>query len=72
MENELEAWQKAHKFYAYSAYLTKDLALYLKVSPRTVQRWLKGKTHPKETQLGLIKKYLSENAKKTAENEIES
>lgn len=70
MENELEAWRKAHKFYSCSAYLTKDLAAYLKVSPRTVQRWLKGKTHPKETQLGLIKKYLSENSKNTTKSEI--
>ena len=64
MENELEAWQKLHKFYMYSSYLTKDLAAYLKVSPRTIQRWLKGKTHPNQEELSLIKKYLRENSKK--------
>ena len=64
MEKELEAWQELHKFYLYSNYLTKDLATYLKVSPRTIQRWLKGKTHPDQEELSLIKKYLHENSKK--------
>jgi transcriptional regulator with XRE-family HTH domain len=64
MENELEAWQKLHKFYLYNNYLTKDLAAYLKVSPRTIQRWLKGKTHPTQEELSLIKKYLHENSKR--------
>ena len=63
MENALEAWQELHKFYMYSNYLTKDLATYLKVSPRTIQRWLKGKTHPDQEELSLIKKYLHENSK---------
>ena len=64
MEDELRAWQELHKFYLYSNYLTKDLAAYLKVSPRTIQRWLKGKTHPNQEELNLIKKYLRENSKK--------
>lgn len=64
MENELEAWQELHRFYKYSSYLTKDLAAYLKVSPRTIQRWSKGKTRPNQKELNLIKKYLHENSKK--------
>jgi len=64
MENELKAWQELHKFYMYNNYLTKDLAAYLKVSPRTIQRWLKGKTHPNQEGLSLIKKYLRENSKR--------
>ena len=62
MEKELQEWQELHKFYKYSDFLTKELAEYLEVSPRTIQRWLKGKTRPKDEKLALIRKYLSENA----------
>lgn len=69
MDDELEAWQKLHKYYMYSGYLTKDLAEYLKISPRTVQRWLKGKTRPSQEELSLIKKYLHENSKREKPDE---
>ena len=59
MEKELEEWFKLHKFYM-GDYQTKDLAEYLKVSPRTIQRWLKEKTKPSEEQLAQISKYLAE------------
>ncbi|MBU2541241.1 MAG: helix-turn-helix domain-containing protein [Candidatus Omnitrophica bacterium] len=59
MEKELQEWYKLHKFYFYTnSYQTKDLARYLGVSTRTIQRWLKEKTKPGEEQLKLIKRYL--------------
>lgn len=64
MEKELEEWYKLHKFYKYSDYLTKDLADYLSVSPRTIQRWLIGKAAPSKEKKELIRTYL---AKKTSE-----
>jgi transcriptional regulator with XRE-family HTH domain len=66
MEKDLEEWKELHKFYRYYGYLTKDLAAYLKVSPRTIQRWLKGKTRPNPEKLNRIKKYLSDIAKEEA------
>lgn len=56
MEKELEEWFKLHKFYM-GDYQTKDLANYLKVSPRTIQRWLKEKGKPNPEQLALIRRY---------------
>jgi len=62
MDKELEGWYKLHKFHLYSgSYETKDLANYLKVSPRTIQRWLKEKTKPSMEQLARINKYLEIN-----------
>ena len=59
MDKELEEWHKLHKFHFYSgSYETKDLANYLKVSPKTIQRWLKGENKPKSEQLAQIKRYL--------------
>lgn len=59
MEKELEEWYKLHKFHFYAgSYETKDLANYLKVSPRTIQRWLKGKSKPDPEELAQIKRYL--------------
>lgn len=67
MDKELEEWYKLHKFYFYmGSYETKDLAKYLGVSPRTIQRWLKEKTKPTKEQLAQIKKYLVENESKTS------
>mgnify|MGYP001618825047 CR=1 FL=1 len=57
MDTELEEWYKLHKFYM-GEYRTKDLAQYLKVSPRTIQRWLKDQTKPSKEQLIKIKRYL--------------
>ncbi|MBU0606020.1 MAG: helix-turn-helix domain-containing protein [Candidatus Omnitrophica bacterium] len=63
MENDLETWQKLHTFYMSQGYQTKDLAAHLKVSTRTIQRWLKGKSQPKKKYLEMIRKYLCETAK---------
>ena len=62
MEKELGEWYKLHQFYLYSgSYETKDLASFLRVSPRTIQRWLKEKVKPSKEQLDRIKRYLAEN-----------
>jgi DNA-binding transcriptional regulator YiaG len=47
-------------------YQTKDLANYLKVSPRTIQRWLKDRSRPSKEQLALIKRYLAIRDSKTS------
>lgn len=65
MEKELEEWYRLHKFYFYmGSYETKDLASYLKVSPRTIQRWLKEKSEPTKEQLAQIRRYLKEKEPK--------
>jgi len=62
MDKELGEWHKLHKFHFYSgSYETKELAGYLRVSPRTIQRWIKEKTKPNKEQLLKISKYLREN-----------
>lgn len=67
MEKELEEWYKLHKFHFYSgSYETKDLAEFLGVSPRTIQRWLKEKSKPSKEQLVQIKRYLAEKELKTS------
>ena len=58
MDPILEEWLKLHKFYKGFDFLTKDLAEYLNVSPRTIQRWIKDKTSPKAEKLAKIKSYL--------------
>jgi len=63
MEKELEEWYKLHKFHLYSgSYETKDLATYLGVNPRTIQRWIKEKSKPSQEQLVQIRKYLEKLA----------
>lgn len=65
MEKELEEWCNLHKFHLYSgSYETKDLADFLGVSPRTIQRWLKEKSRPTKEQLARIKRYLAEREPK--------
>ena len=65
MDKELQEWYNLHKFNFYSgSYETKDLANFLGVSPRTIQRWLKEKTKPSEVQLVKIKRYLTEKESK--------
>ena len=65
MDRELEEWYKLHKFHLYSgSYETKDLANFLGVSPRTIQRWLKEKTKPSKGQLAQIKIYLAKRESK--------
>ena len=67
MDKELEEWYRLHKFHLYSgSYETKDLAEYLGVSPRTIQRWLAEKTKPSKEQLARISRYLKENEIKTS------
>jgi len=66
MDKELEEWYKLHKFHFYAgSYQTSDLAKFLGVSPRTIQRWLKEKTNPSQEQLAQIGKYLEVNQAKT-------
>ena len=60
---EFEEWKKLHEFYKYSSYLTKDLADFLKVSVRTVQRWIKGVATPDGEKCEKIKIYLLEKSK---------
>ena len=67
MEKELAEWYKLHKFHLYSgSFETKDLAKFIGVSPRTVQRWLKEKAKPSKEQLAQIKRYIVENEPKTS------
>lgn len=59
MDKKLEEWLNLHNFYLYSgSYETKNLANYLAVTPRTIERWIKEKTKPKKEQLARIKMYL--------------
>jgi transcriptional regulator with XRE-family HTH domain len=65
MDKELEEWYKLHKFHFYSgSYQTKDLADFLGISRRTIQRWLKEKTKPNKEQLAQIKRYLTKEEPK--------
>ena len=61
MEKALGEWINWHKGQI-SSFHTKDLAAYLGVSTRTIQRWIKGKTRPKEDQLQRIMQYVKENS----------
>lgn len=71
MDKELEEFKKLHKFYLYSDYRTKDIAKRLNVSPRTIQRWLKGKTKPNEEKLRRIREYLAEKKKIDIDKDLE-
>lgn len=65
MDRVLEEWYNLHKFHFYTgSYQTSDLAKFLSVSPRTIQRWLKGKTIPNAKQLLQIKEYLTQLSQK--------
>lgn len=60
VEKELEEWFKLHKFHFYMGrYQTKDLASYLGVNSRTIQRWLRDNGKPNKKNLVKIKQYLS-------------
>jgi len=67
MEPTLQEWHKLHKFYGGCAYQTKELAQYLKVSPRTIQRWLNGRTNPPKEKIILIKRFLIKNIREGEE-----
>ena len=67
MDKELEEWYKLHKFHFYSgSYETKELAKYLGVSSRTIQRWIKEKAKPSKEELAQISRYLKANESKTS------
>ncbi len=65
MDKELEEWYKLHQFHLYSgSYETKDLANFLGVNPRTIQRWLREKSKPTSEQVAQIRRYLSSKEEK--------
>lgn len=67
MEKELQEWYQLHKFHIYSgSYETKELAKFLGITPRTIQRWIKEKSKPNKEELVRIKRYLAENERKTS------
>jgi len=45
-------------------YQTKDLADYLGVSSKTIQRWLKSQSKPGKEQLAKISQYVTTQAKR--------
>ena len=59
MENPIGEFKRLHEFYGGFDYKTKELAEYLDVSTRTVQRWMKGKTAPSDGETKKIKAYLT-------------
>lgn len=63
MQKPLQEWIDWHKGQI-SSFHTKDLAVYLGISVRTIQRWIKGQTEPKEEQLQKIERYLLEKNSK--------
>ena len=59
MNNPLEEYKKLHAFYKGGFdYQTKEIAAYLGVSTRTIQRWMKGRTAPSEDELKKIQSFL--------------
>jgi uncharacterized protein YjcR len=61
LQDSFQEWIMWHKDQI-SSYHTKDLAAYLGVSPRTIQRWMKNKGKPGEIQLQRITQYNKENS----------
>jgi DNA-binding transcriptional regulator YiaG len=66
MEKELVDWYKLHEFHRSYDYQTEELAQHLKISSRTIQRWLKGKSKPSQKNLDSIKEYLLKKQKTIA------
>ncbi|MFA6217027.1 MAG: helix-turn-helix transcriptional regulator [Candidatus Omnitrophota bacterium] len=65
MDKELEDWYMLHKFHFYAGnYETKDLAAFLGINSRTIQRWIKETTKPTKDQLAKIKTYLDQKKQK--------
>ena len=61
MDTRLKGWAENHKWLPeYAGYTTKDLAAYLGVTTRTIQRWLKGIGKPKEAQLSRIEQFVKD------------
>jgi len=70
MENPLEEFKILHQQYTGGFdYQTKELAEFVGVSTRTIQRWMRGKTSPSEDELKKIQAYLS--SKKSRKSNIE-
>jgi len=60
MEKEIEELNRLHQFYLYHDYKTAQIARQLNVSPRTVQRWLSGRTKPNDEKLREIRRFLDQ------------
>lgn len=69
MENPIEEFKALHISYSGYDYQTKELAQYLGISTRTVQRWMRGKTAPSDDEIKKIKAYLT--AKKASGKETD-
>lgn len=62
--DEFNQWKAKHKeYFNMPGYRTNELAKYLGVSAKTIQRWLKGQYAPNREQLDKIGKYLEEKKK---------
>jgi len=61
MDERLKEWVYWHKGQI-SSFHTKDLAVYLGVSTRTIQRWMREQTKPSGEQLRRIALYVKENS----------
>ena len=59
MENPIEEFKQKHQFHGGLDYQTKELAQFIGVSARTIQRWMKGKTAPSDEENKKIKAYLA-------------
>ena len=59
MGNAIQEFKRLHELYGGFDCQTKELAKYLDVSTRTVQRWMKGKTVPSDGEMKKIKAYLT-------------
>ena len=58
-KNPFEEYARLHRFYIGGVdYQSKEIAEYLGVSTRTIQRWLKGETYPSDSYLKKIQIYL--------------
>ena len=59
MRDMVEEFKKLHKFYIYTEhYQTKDLAEFMGVNARTIDRYMSGKTKPSQARLRQIQAYL--------------
>lgn len=59
--DSFQEWTEIHREQI-SSFHTQDLAAYLGISTRTIQRWMKGKGKPSEIQLERIAQYIKENS----------
>ena len=59
-QNPLEEFKRLHRLYLYSDYKISDLAQYLNVSRRTVERWISGRCVPPESKINMIARFLKD------------